>query len=99
MDEDANGRRSQSLGGFLFGELRQAIQDIRQKVVEEGWFGRVVTAAPVVEESGHANDRAHDDLHARRIEPEQPRPSFDELWRPGPAAHEQGREHGLDIDH
>ena len=43
--------RSQSLGEFLFSELRQAFQDIRQKVVEEGWFGRVVSAAPVVDRS------------------------------------------------
>jgi len=34
---------------FLFQEAAHAVQDIRQKVVEEGWFGRVVTAAPVVE--------------------------------------------------
>ena len=40
---------SQGILGFLFDERRGAIQDIRQRVVEEGWFGRVVTAAPVVE--------------------------------------------------
>lgn len=38
-----------ALFDFLFREAANAIQDVRQKVVEEGWFGRVVTAAPVIE--------------------------------------------------
>jgi hypothetical protein len=41
--------RPASLGEFLFAELRSAIQDVRQKLVEEGWFGRVVTPAPVTD--------------------------------------------------
>ncbi len=28
---------------YLFGELGRAVQDIRQRVVEEGWFGRITT--------------------------------------------------------
>jgi len=35
--------RPPGLFAFLFGELGRAITDIRQRVVEEGWFGRVTT--------------------------------------------------------
>lgn len=83
--------RPQSIGEFLLNELRQAFQDVRQKVLEEGWFGRVVTAAPVVEmdrsespptQTGSLSDR---------------RPSFEELWEP---RERDGRDtqRGLDID-
>jgi hypothetical protein len=50
MSRETNDRTKPSgLGEFLFNELRQAFQDIRQKVVEQGWFGRVTTPKPVVE--------------------------------------------------
>lgn len=91
---------------YLFAELRQGFQDIRQKVIEEGWFGRVVTAAPVVEvdRSLTANRDAfygsdHHPLGASGDSIER-RPTFEELWRPrerdvGP---EIAPEHGPDID-
>ncbi len=41
--------RPLGIAEFLFAEIRSAFQDMRQKVLEEGWFGRVVTPAPVIE--------------------------------------------------
>ncbi len=85
--------RRPSLGEFLFSELHQAFQDIRQKVVEEGWFGRVVSPAPVVE-----MDRTDRPVQ-QRGSPSDRRPGFDELWAPResePA--DQRRDHGMDID-
>ena len=38
-----------SLGDYIAHEARHAIHDIRQKLFEEAWFGRVVTAEPVME--------------------------------------------------
>jgi hypothetical protein len=102
------GQKPASVGAYLFAELRHAFQDIRQKVVEEGWFGRVVTAAPVIEadaalgtNSAHEMERRAvygDDgspLHPRS-NPEWRNPSFEERWaaRDEPAA----PEHGIDID-
>lgn len=100
--------KSQGIVSFLFDELRGAIQDIRQKVVEEGWFGRVVTAAPVVEvdhglgrERGGLYSDDHRPLAAGDpAEPER-RPSFEELWKPqspGEHAAEAKKDHGIDID-
>ncbi len=73
---------------FLFREAAQAIQDVRQKVVEEGWFGRVVTAAPVIEIE-KLGEMSAADLYGRgpAIEPPQTA-SFEELWAP--------RERGVD---
>jgi hypothetical protein len=72
----------------LFNELRNAFQDVRQKVVEEGWFGRVVTAALVIEVD------ASDSCDRRSLE---------EMWAP-PAGLDRGGEvapkahdHGIDL--
>lgn len=63
-------RDRQGIGAFLFDELRRAFQDIRQRAVEEGWFGRVTTPY-----QRNALD------HAPSIEPEPDRePSFDDLY-------------------
>lgn len=86
---------------FLFREAAQAIQDVRQKVVEEGWFGRVVTAAPVVEveKLGEASSA---DLYGRGPAIEPPRTAtFEELWAPrdrgaDQAGQEQARDLGID---
>ena len=72
--------RPPGLGEFLFNELRQAFQDIRQKVVEEGWFGRVVSAAPVIEmDREPRSDPMPQQAEGLR---EQSGRSFDELWAP-----------------
>jgi len=81
------GRRGQRAGivEFLFDELRSAFQDIRQKVFEEGWFGRVVTAAPVVEMDRSPIDPAadsHSIAPNTDIAAPQRRPTFEELWGP-----------------
>lgn len=91
MSEDA-GRRTKPVGiaEFLFNELRQAFQDVRQKVVEEGWFGRVVTAAPVVE-LGKETPEAHDSRREHR-------PTFEELWGTRPAPTETEHQQEVDLD-
>jgi hypothetical protein len=93
------GERSRPPGvaEYLFAELRQAFQDIRQKVVEEGWFGRVVTAAPVVDERPVApeGEILNKDLDQTR------RPSFEELWATrerSPEAAEQEHQRDMDFD-
>ncbi|MEI9994914.1 MAG: hypothetical protein WDM91_09995 [Rhizomicrobium sp.] len=79
------------LAEFLFGEFRQALQDIRQKLVEEGWFGRAVSAAPVVEmDRGPPADQLGS-LGDRR-------PSFEEMWTPREPNARDRHERGLDID-
>lgn len=103
MGKDTNERaRPQGIGEFLFNEIRSAFQDIRQKVVEEGWFGRVVTPAPVVEvgkdgpEAIGLGNRPtiHEGLGERR-------PSFEELWAPRERSKDTAeiqKEHGHDLD-
>jgi len=93
---EQNGKRKpQGLGEFFFNEMRQAIQDIRQKVVEQGWFGRVTTPKPVVEMPFQTVESpTHELLHERR-------PSFEEQWAPkarGDMAPEHDRTLGHDID-
>jgi len=103
MTGDDNSRtKPLGLGESLFNEVRAAFQDIRQRVVEEGWFGRVTTPAPVIEvgregpEAIGLGNRAtiHDGLGQRR-------PSLEEMWAPKdrspePPAHDHQREIGID---
>lgn len=69
--------------GALFNELRYAVQDIRQKVVEQGWFGQVTSAKPVIEmhtttEPGPKSE----DLYGQDLRsPLERRPSFEEQWQ------------------
>jgi hypothetical protein len=77
MEEERGRKRAPSIGEYLWNELRQGLQDVRQKLVEEGWFGRVTTAAPVAEIErtdfalGVGNTRASDH-----------RSDFEALWAP-----------------
>ena len=98
----SDGKRPLGLGEFLFNEIRSAFQDIRQKAVEEGWFGRVVTPAPVVEVGKEAPEAIglgnrptiHEGLGERR-------PSFEELWAPrerGTQPADIEKERGIDFD-
>ncbi len=95
------GERSkpQGIGEFLINELRQAFQDVRQKVLEEGWFGRVVTAAPVIEMD---RDQFADGpvLHQEDALSWPARQGgFDELWAPRePSPTDRPIEQGMDID-
>jgi len=89
MADDANRRdRPQGIGEFLYNEFRSAIQDIRQKLVEEGWFGRVVTPAPVIEVGKDDRDAQTSD-----------RVSLDKLWSPRAPEHpREAPEPDLDHD-
>jgi hypothetical protein len=107
VDRDTNsGRRPLGVGEYFVAELRQAFQDIRQKVIEEGWFGRVVTAAPVVEVDRARDARGfygddHQPLSPERTACPDHRPSFEELWSPKERAkgeHDHQPELGIDID-
>ncbi len=106
MQRDDGGRsRPLGLAAYLFAELRQAFQDIRQKAVEEGWFGRVVSAAPVVEMDRAAERGIHGDTQPSPMahdRSEDRRPSFEERWAPQERAeHAQDRapEHDIGIEH
>lgn|GEM_PF-3304752 len=101
-DGDKGRTKPLGLGEFLFNEIRSAFQDVRQKVLEEGWFGRVVTPAPVIEVGKEGPEAIglgnrptiHDGLGERRQ-------SFEELWAPrAPDAPkpELDKSHGHDID-
>ncbi|MEI9990122.1 MAG: hypothetical protein WDM86_08795 [Rhizomicrobium sp.] len=102
MSGNENSRtKPPGLGEFLFNEIRSAFQDIRQRVVEEGWFGRVTTPAPVIE-VGHGGpdgiglgNRAtiRDGLSEHR-------PSLEEMWAPTDRSHGQAlhKSQGFDIE-
>jgi hypothetical protein len=88
------------MAAYLFAELRQAVQDIRQKVVEEGWFGRVTTAAPVVEVDREHERGIHGDEHTPPPAHERTgerRPSFEEQWAPRERV-EHAQDHDIGID-
>ena len=62
-----------SLGDFLFGQAREAIADIRGKLIDEGWFGRS-TEPPGHDIWGNRTDGTPADLGQQ--------PSFEEAWKP-----------------
>ena len=66
-------RKPIRLADFVGNELQYAVYDVRQKVFEEAFFGRVVTAAPVMEVV-RGQDVAR---------------SFDEVWGRSPDGQEQ----------
>ena len=86
--------KPEGLGEFLLGELRRAFQDIRQRVVEEGWFGRVTTPY-------QRNAVDHGPAREGAVEPQREL-SFDDLYghrREGQvAAPEHDPEHDRGID-
>lgn len=88
-------RREQPAGilEFLFGEMRSALQDIRGKLLDEGWFGRRAAPPSQFEASslGWHREPASADAGAPH------RASFQEQWAardpaasPDIAASEQG---------
>lgn len=85
-----------NLGEFLFGQAREAIADVRGKLIDEGWFGR----SP--DPSGH-------DIGGNRVDGASGdtttptfglKPSFEESWKPRPPGEtREGPEpngHGMD---
>jgi hypothetical protein len=98
----AGDRNNQTFLEALFGELRHAFQDVRQKVVEEGWFGRVVTAKPVIEvHGGSPSDRGiHGTTRADELLPPGPeRRSFEELWAPREPSDRDPQHEQAGLDH
>jgi hypothetical protein len=80
-----SGRRPPpGLGDYFGHEARSAIHDIRQKLFEEAWFGRVVTGQPMMEVS---RETPIDKMN---------RVAFDELW--GRALDHREAEHTKDRD-
>jgi len=80
MAADANRVRPPGVAEYLFNEARHAVHDIRQKLFEEAWFGRVVTAEPVME------------VFRYREREERSHPAFEEAWglhRHGPESLDQ----------
>ncbi|MBI1262765.1 MAG: hypothetical protein GC184_13685 [Rhizobiales bacterium] len=86
--------KPEGIAEYLFNELRYALRDIRQKVVEEGWFGRIVTptgetgASPEFTKSESLYGDDHQPMQATQAEAPERRPSFEERWavREGPEA-------------
>ena len=60
--------RERTFSDYVANEARQAIHDVRQKLFEEAWFGRVVTAEPVME------------VFRERDAERDRQPTFDDLW-------------------
>lgn len=58
-------RQPLGLADFVGHEARNAIHDIRQKLFEEAWFGRIVTGQPMIEVS---RDTAIDKTHRATLE-------------------------------
>jgi hypothetical protein len=71
-DKDKS-ERVASAGEYLRNEARYGVQDIRQKLFEEAWFGRAVTPAPVVEMQTPEPEVSK--------EPER-HPKFEDVWGP-----------------
>jgi hypothetical protein len=75
-----NKKESTEIGllDFIFAEIGQGIADVRQRVVEEGWFGR---ASP---QSVSADSFTPSEMTLQHgQEPTAYRqPSFEELWAP-----------------
>ncbi len=63
--------RPPSAAAYLANEARYAVQDIRQKLFEEAWFGRVVTPRPHHEIAPETAEKT----------PER-RASFEDVWGP-----------------
>jgi hypothetical protein len=99
--ENNKGRKPLGIVEYLMAELRQAFQDIRQKVAEEGWFGRVVTAAPVVEmDRAQIEGSREPGITFGPSTAETGVASFDELWAPRErdAPREVDQTHDMGID-
>ena len=102
VSENNTGKKPLGIAEYLMAELRQAFQDIRQKVAEEGWFGRVVTAAPVVEmDRAQIEGRGEPGITLGSSTAEKAVASFDELWAPRErdAPREFDQAHDISIDH
>lgn len=55
--------RGTGLLDFVADEARNAVREVRQRLFEEAWFGRVVTVEPVEVHHGHQHQHAHEHQH------------------------------------
>lgn len=88
----ATGQKPEGLFAFLFAEIGRAFQDVRQRVVEEGWFGRITT--PLQRDHHSVGQGGPETPEAGRAV------SFEDLWPRHDGASERARdvERGADID-
>ncbi|TAL32258.1 MAG: hypothetical protein EPN98_13995 [Phenylobacterium sp.] len=87
-------KRRFDLGEFLFGQGREAIEDVRAKLIDEAWFGRR-SAAPRSPDVALGWVTEHD-AEARAHAPDAPRTTFDEQWAPRPPGGDADPDHGID---
>ena len=85
--------RPTSLGDFLFGMARDAIADIRGKLIDEGWFGR-----RSVEPSGKDLGWSKPTIHDRPSPLGMGQSSFEEQWAVRPPSERGHEPQGLDLD-
>jgi hypothetical protein len=85
--------RVATAGEYLLNEARYGVQDIRQKLFEEAWFGRAVTLGPAadidksqlgdlqpnIQPSGQQRRDDSEDVPDQRDAPKH-RPSFEDVW-------------------
>lgn len=84
--------RGASLGDFLFGAARDAIADMRGKLIDEGWFGQR-SVEPGGMDLGWDKPTIHDPPSSVGMGQ-----SFEEQWAVRPPS-ERGQEpQGLDLD-
>ena len=70
--------RPLGVGEFLFQEARRGVADVRQKLFEEAWFGRPVTAEPVARDNRTLTQSFNDIWgRAEQAKPEQSRPEHE----------------------
>lgn len=85
---------------FLFGELSHAVQDIRSKLIDEGWFGRRAAPPSQFDANPLGWDRAPERETIWTDRSGSQRQSFEEAWAPrdpseGPSPVESS-DHDLD---
>lgn len=85
-------KRVASAGDYLLNEARFGVQDIRQKLFEEAWFGRALTPTTGVESPTPTPEPPRETERT----PEH-RPKFEDVWgtssgRPEHDEHAKGRD-------
>lgn len=78
----------------LWGALGDAVADIRNKLIDEGWFGRRIG-----ERTGSGLSAGWDGPSIHDTPRDLPRgPSFEEAWAVREPGASQGREHDIGVD-
>lgn len=82
--------RDSGLFAAVFGTLADAVQDVRSKLIDEGWFGRRGVSPERTLAQDWGGPTIHQDLMAR--------PSFEEAWAPRAGEPSPVEPGGLDLD-